>query len=156
MSYPRLRLGCQCELFVVCVYVVLLFTSTPDVLSTCLLLTLSMLVQAHHKETFYSLFLCIHHARTNTKIEYTKSPIASGVIQSPYGGPGRYCPAVQNPFGVASYSNNLHCIFIWLHCQLKQGNVIINNFWMLYSSFPPYQYSCSFGRPIFDFFDQQI
>ena len=43
ISYPRLRLGGQCELFVVCVYVVLLFTSTPDVLSTLLLFALSKL-----------------------------------------------------------------------------------------------------------------
>ena len=59
MSYPRLRLGCQCELFVVCVYVFCLVfhvipkgiavRSSPTVLSTLLLFALSKLWQARQK-----------------------------------------------------------------------------------------------------------
>jgi hypothetical protein len=55
MSYPRLRLGGQCVNFIVCVYFVLLdLRSSPTVLSTLLLLTQSILCQAHQKHTAYT------------------------------------------------------------------------------------------------------
>ena len=53
ISYPRLRLGGQCEQFVVCGYVASSFYKVALVLSTLLLLTQSILCQAHYKHTVW-------------------------------------------------------------------------------------------------------
>ena len=99
------------------------FNIYSDVLSTCLLLTLSMLVQAHQKDfSTYPMLGSSFPKHNLHNLDHNRWSALRAWDKSPFGGPGRYCPAVQNPFGFASYSNNLTSQFwhqFFLHPVLR-------------------------------------
>ena len=105
ISYPRLRLGGQCELFVVCVYVVLLFTTTPVVLSTLLLFALSKLCIPIKKTLCYPEHIVDHDGYAP---DINPMPIFKH--KNPFGGDGGIRTPVQNTFLSASYSNNCYLL----------------------------------------------
>ena len=82
--------------------------SSPTLLSTRLLIALSMLVQAHQKDFSTDPVLGNNFPKHSPRTPCHNRWLAlQAWDKSPFGGPGRYCPAVQNTFLSASYSNNL-------------------------------------------------
>ena len=84
------------------------FDIYSDVLSARLLIALSMLVQAHQKDSSNDSVLGNNSPKHSPRIlGHNRLWALRALDKSPFGGPGRYCPAVQNTFLFASYSNNL-------------------------------------------------
>ena len=106
---PRQCLGCQCELFVVCVYVFCFYgRETPTLrLSHC---------RAVHSVTLCPVETMQAHQKHTIPARALRGFFHLGQLCA-YGGPGGIRTPVQNTFLSASYSNNLQYIFILEVCQ---------------------------------------
>ena len=85
------------------VLILLDLRSSPTVLSISLLVTLSKPNTSPSKA-----YRAVHHSSCNCTTSLRPED-----VRYAFGGPGGSRTRVLNTFLSASYSNNLHCIFIW-------------------------------------------
>jgi hypothetical protein len=109
ISYPRQCLGCQSELFVVCIYVFCLINGHRlPCCPLCYLLPCRVYIRPIRKTLMFCYPFVLHPVKSN-KTGWAQCGI-SMFHNYLFGGPGGIRTPVQNTFLSASYSNNYYLL----------------------------------------------
>jgi hypothetical protein len=99
MSYPRLRLGSQSELFVVCIYGFCVFDRVAPVLRLLHCRTV-------HFITLDPIDIYVRPIKNTLELRFSQSSFRVLILrQCAFGGPAGNCPRVLNPFQSTSYNH---------------------------------------------------